>query len=1126
MLMESIFSKFLIVVFFFWIGACSSRSTTQKGNKEISGESYNFITDSCSTGLHEFSGEIEGAHLAYCNALGDDAVNNNCAKDQRLRLFKEKCQESTESTNVGAPVEKNTEIPDGFSRHNAKLSGYGVPYKGQGIESRGRPSLDVLTRYQQFWTLKFNDFSFRFDSLAKPPLLLESVVQDFIDCGFSYDGPLCFEGQEKLILSQELLGIDEKEYLFTVFSYSPSSDQRFALFIEAGTPQEPEKSPEKNAYLYSLNTKDVSISPEGIIAEKGALAFATIKAKFLDADNIDSTSEKIFSTRQKLTLSHIKMSFPQFSESITAESSIQKNLKEQLDKILPDVMESNDPSIITLWLSLHQWIMPEKDYREFLASEERSNSKTFQREAALIEVMLGAFSPQIEKLYAEAISSDHFGQQHRAFNLARRHIGLTDKVLLGLVSTLNHPNYQSAFAAYEILAEYPLDDGYVEKLAKLTGKFGNNGSAYVFAYDLLKKIDTPLAHKVVISQLSIKFDDIRKKVYETIDYFLLKASFKPNSIESVAMHMKSEIDKSKKYASDILDQIDTPEATLVLLKFMDQDSFSGRSYIIDKILNRPEKKFTELHLELLKGYLEPRHPEQVLDPNIKYLFRLGSPNAILALLQFINKPKNFYMDDEERRTWMLSYLEKSQIIGIHCEQLGEGIKKTYDDVRKSFVNILLKTKNSESTSVLLDQLVESEGFMQSHYTEVLKELEYRFTSDKDGLFGGNCGLMLGKLFMKSRYGIFLNTKKGEPTDAPIIKRLTFYRITNKMSMDYLLSMRTPAALSSLSRFMGIKDDDLRQTILAIIDGMAEMPRETLSALSIHVRHQSAGCDSSRTSSCAETRYLEEFEVSPSPYIEVRELAYKKLFWIYRNTKHQRMSGEIDHKQDAVLDRIHNNIAPNMLESNRTSIPWIPVLYDEAMQFFHKVIDIEGDQILLGYGMHLFISPIISFGQLCKLDQKSYKKTLEWKLGFLQLLRRLPDPELITWVDEYFIRCPNYYYDYGELASKVIDLLGIVEPQVLLRDLATHNDASGRADVLLAMLAKILPPDAADKNRCDYLAETKYFDSRRVADLKVLADVKDPIVLPWLDTLVHECPELKSSNPDLSVALEKTLMSLP
>lgn len=153
-----------------------------------------------------------------------------------------------------------------------------------------------------------------------------------------------------------------------------------------------------------------------------------------------------------------------------------------------------------------------------------------------------------------------------------------------------------------------------------------------------------------------------------------------------------------------------------------------------------------------------------------------------------------------------------------------------------------------------------------------------------------------------------------------------------------------------------------------------------------------------------------------------------------------------------------------------------------------------------------------------------EQRLVWKLESLKLLSRIPDPLILTWYDDYFTKCPNFYNDYNELASEVIDLLGKVEPQLLLQDLSLQTDEQGRADILHDFLQKILPANTDEFNRCSFLSDTAYFDSRRGSDVALLGEMDDPIILPWLESVIRECPTLKVSNPELSTALEKTVMS--
>jgi hypothetical protein len=59
-----------------------------QSSSDNSSQSYTYALtlNGCDTGSHSFS-----SHDAYCNALKNDALNNNCAASLRYDTFKNEC---------------------------------------------------------------------------------------------------------------------------------------------------------------------------------------------------------------------------------------------------------------------------------------------------------------------------------------------------------------------------------------------------------------------------------------------------------------------------------------------------------------------------------------------------------------------------------------------------------------------------------------------------------------------------------------------------------------------------------------------------------------------------------------------------------------------------------------------------------------------------------------------------------------------------------------------------------------------------------------------------------------------------------------------------------------------------
>ncbi len=1027
-----VFNNFFNFLCLIGLVSCSSASSSSSPpTKPQPALSYVFSLENCTTGVHSYEDNSSENQLAYCQDLAKEDINNFCAHDERLALISRDC---SAGENEGAallhPSPSNAEkiLP------HLKASGqkYGLPYKNMEIKVLGRPDLNTLVRMQGFWVTNLGDFSFRFEDSDAPPNT-DVVIQDFIDCGFSYDGPTCYEGEDKNILSQKMVAINGEEYLMTVFNYSVSYKHQFALFIEA----KPEGSL-THAYLYSLGDgTEVPPSLQEVISESAAKCLASISSIDLNAHSINEIFEDVSKTRQKLTLFHIKMSFPQYRESILDSAEVKRSIGEIIANTALEVAESNDASLAVLWLKLHAWILPPPEYQNFLARVQQENPATTRAtEAALLQATQGIITPDIQNLYARALNADDLGEQARAFNLARQRIGMSEKILLSLINTLNHPNVHSAAIAYDILAAQPLHDAYVEPLNNLAGKLGNNGSTYVFAYDLLKKINTALAQNAIIARLSHHDRSIRYKVYQTVDEILQredKANFTNAATPAAALQMESLDEKSRFYAIQILDHINSPDANLALIQFADQDSFYLRTYITNKVLGKPDKIFTNLHLEALTHNLDPKFPDQVLDPTLKYLFRLGTPDALDVLLRYFNRKKNTYLDDETRRKWILEDLRSATITEQNSYELGVGINSKHTDVAQAFVRHLIHLKHFKSTEVLVENLRTHPDQMIFHLDTVLSELKNRAETDLRGLYDGDAGLNLGDLFMKSRYELnkLINSKKS--TEPNIAALIDYYRENLGFSINTLLPIRTYSALKPLVILMSIDDEVLRHKIIAAVLDFDIMPREIWKSFWFHVKPRGSFCDHKIDSGCPEIREekIEFFISALSPYPETRAAAFHALAWLYRNTKDQRNTTEIRNHHDEILENLYSNLTASFISAYFTQgKEFIPILYAETKEFFKMIIEEEGPILGEQFKFDAFTSSVLP-SKGCDITSYRYDDLYLYYVGSLEFLKMLPSsPKILPILIDFINKCPTFMTDYPELGQGIVDVIDYLEQRSL------------------------------------------------------------------------------------------------
>ncbi len=1007
--------------------------------------------------------------------------------------------------------------------------GYGVTDKNAEIAIIGRPSVEILGDHLKLWPLKIDDFSFRLDETGGTPNGLEQVIQDFGDCGFSYSGPSCYEGQEISILRQDLIAMGSKQYVYTVFSYSSSYNGIYALYLELS---DKKTNAEKNlqAFLYTILDPNSSFSPQNIAAEIDAVCISKINYGYINADNIDVFEKNATNIRQTLSLLEAKLFFPQNIKSEAVLKQIKNRLQETLPQVEESLKQTNDPNIAFLWLDLQKWLFTEPGYQEFLLKQLQSPRSSIATESALKLVGLNIINELIDKKYAAAISAEHLGEQYRAFTLARENLGISPRVLLGLINTLSYPNINSAETAFKILDARVLGDNYVEKLARLTSRIGQNGNTYVYAIDLLAKIKTVNAQNALIAELSNKTSDIRQKIIAT----LRNLDFTPASIQAASEHMESPKEDSREAAARILDNIDTPEATLVLIKYMDQDSYNMRRFINDTLLRNPLKSFTDLHLEELIKKLDSPYPEQVLSPAIDCLFRLGSPEAVLSLLKFYIKRNNKLLPEvAPLRKTMVERFSAVTFTEIHAQELGTAAVEGNKDYRHQFLFHLISVKHYVATEVILKLLISNRSQIVAFLNEVKQELLLRKQTDMS-LFDGDCGYLTGDLYINGEANISTIDKiRVRPVSNDEIAAKKYYQELGPFSFDLLLSIKTASALKAKIILMGIQDAEKRLKIIADIENFTEeIPTDYYWYIGRHIKNvkESSGCYTNCGPSLSSAQ--EMFVTIPSPFDETRDMSIKLLKRIYFNPKS--FNPEKPHWSDRegilLLFRGNFYLSLNIGWSDPViSEELFPDISEKSINFFKNVLS-AAPELFPEAVASPTLTMIAPSGSLCPSDKMKEQEVLD-KIRLLEIWPYLPNPaSIMDHMYSFFNRCPQAYHKYPLLEDAVIHTLSKMEPEVFKQEISLAKDQDEKNNIILAYLAWTAPltPDPGD--RCQYLAENAYIDPLRTTILGGIADLEKQLgssqAQDWFLEVINDCPNLTTTNPELSRFLSLLIPSVP
>ncbi|MBP9707496.1 MAG: hypothetical protein KBD78_07595 [Oligoflexales bacterium] len=441
--------------------------------------------------------------------------------------------------------------------------------------------------------------------------IVDQIVADFTDCGFSYDGPECIENESPgIFLQPELLFVNGKNYFFALADY-PKLSIKSALFFPVNfSSSENSLQIKKEVFVFLVPYKDVEDNIIDILEEKsshlvGKLAFEEITSDTASALAKDTNSPRLYIHMVDWLFSSVKNGIftPEVNEKINEE------MRFLLDERMAFFNEQTNGKLAKKFLDLYASLFSSDIYRAFLRSLILEHTSIMAQQAALrlinygelgssekiddkiVLTLLGlATDSIILDLFALAINSGDTETSLMAIQTALE-FGLETKNLesITLIRNLTHSNLAIAQASYDLLLRQKLPETYIDSFRRnfSNSKLTDLGS--ILTLDALLFFYPEQYRRELIKLITSKHKHLRQHVHQrldNIDFTTLSSNDVAGDILELRSSYNSLSNEVDLLVINILDQMTGDLPIAELLNLYENPSDYIRSHIKDILMTK------------------------------------------------------------------------------------------------------------------------------------------------------------------------------------------------------------------------------------------------------------------------------------------------------------------------------------------------------------------------------------------------------------------------------------------------------------------------------------------------------------------------------------------------------------
>lgn len=511
-----------------------------------------------------------------------------------------------------------------------------------------------------------------------------TILMDLAECGFSYDGPECSEGQIPTSEIKELVYVDQVPYLFVVTSYQPLT-HKIAYFYRLQSKDNVWTA--DTVYPFLITDSVWSHDVGKILREEVAIALAKVSFTRLNVESALAQADQAISGRALIYLAQWidqrKASMPPLEQG---------KILQQLGQIMVNqsqkVHDDTRVDIANRFLQQMAKIVAVEDFTAALNQFITLDSPLAQ-ESAVILFPDHQDNIRILNLFSSILNESQTGTLKRALTaVVTNHYVFTERRdIYNLIVHLDHPEDEVIELTYKATIPVTLTPEFSARLIKYILTAGHKELTVIHALDLLIPLGEMKLKGAYIAHLSNPSPIIRDRVFQALDKLVVNNE----DLTSLEPHFSSSYPDTRRFVVHLADRINSTAANDMLIHYLPESDPDIRSFMIGILTQK------SLIKEQIPA-LEIHFPSVFADLRLAVVQLLFQMNSLDSLKSLINHCDH---EDGAVRTAIINGFLNRNMDDTYADLIGAHVKSVYIDVSTAMAYMLIQNRSTKSSTNLI-----------------------------------------------------------------------------------------------------------------------------------------------------------------------------------------------------------------------------------------------------------------------------------------------------------------------------------------------------------------------------------------------------------------------------------------
>lgn len=515
-----------------------------------------------------------------------------------------------------------------------------------------------------------------------------SLLLDLEECGFSYDGPECLEGQIGTSEIKELVYVHEVPYLFVVTTYSPLS-HKVAYFYRLDTTPD-NRWISQTAYVFLVTDRVWAHDAARILREQVATLIANISFAPLAIDAAFANGHAAVSGRSLLKNAHWiqqRMSILTPDERADVKTRLGQMLVTKIQKIHDEIR----PDIPFRYLEMLDRLIAVETMTTLLQRNLEQDSE-LAKESAIRLLPTHSTQGRVQELLSMILDQAEPGMLRRALTtlIQTKYVLTQRRDILNLLAYLEYDDDRIIDLAYEAARPIPLTTEYGTNLIKYLIRPGYKELTTVHALELLTPLADPRLKPLMLQHLSHVSTPIRERLFTALEVY----AYTGDDLAALDPHWPSLYPDTRRFVAHLADRINTPDAINLLITHLSDDDEATRTA---KIAIVSQKALNDGQMSSLASHFSSPYADLRMAVGTT-LLRQRSPAALEIIFDYLEH------EDLELRAVMIAGIEEQASGADYTIQHIRYAKSPMLDVASTMIRLLENNPEAPATKGLIESM--------------------------------------------------------------------------------------------------------------------------------------------------------------------------------------------------------------------------------------------------------------------------------------------------------------------------------------------------------------------------------------------------------------------------------------